>query len=710
MTSVATPLGYVQVAFLIDAFARMIAGGRVNLVEAAECPRRRGLQVHGPCERSRPWVERGVEILIAWDSFPSLESVLPSMCGIAGFVVDRMRSDERSTLQRMTRSLQRRGPDDEGMYLDNVAALGARRLSIIDLETGHQPMSNEDGTVWVAHNGEIYNFQALRDRLERQGHRFRSRSDAEVIVHAYEEYGEDCVSHLDGMFAFAIWDVVQRRLLLARDRMGEKPLYYYAGPDAFVFGSELRALLEHPAVPRELSFDSLVRYLCFEYVPAPQSILAGVEKLPPGYLLTVNPGGKPRVIPYWDLSFSPDGTLDAQEWAQQLRQQLEQSVRQQLVSDVPLGVFLSGGIDSSAIAAIATRVSGRRIKTFSLGFPEATYDERPFARAVAQYCGTDHTEVEFSARDAVVLLEDAGDLLDEPLVDGSFLPLYRLSQAARRSVTVVLSGDGGDELLCGYPTFLAERGVGWVQRLPRWVQRVAARGVNRLPPSSRYGSVEFLLKKFFRGLPYSAEVRTQLLLGGITAAERAGLLSGGVRAACTEIDPYEELVATLRRAAGFSPIDRLIYQHCKFYLADQNLTVVDRASMACGLEVRAPFLDRALVELTGRIPANLKLAGWQTKYILKRALRGLLPEAILARRKQGFGVPIGQWLRGPLRPALEERLAPERVARLGLFNSAVTTRLTTEHLEGSRDHWKVLWALLIFDAWRCRYLPGARWS
>ena len=632
------------------------------------------------------------------------------MCGISGFVVDRMLPDGRSTLQRMTRSLQRRGPDDEGMYLDESAALGVRRLSTIDLETGHQPMSNEDGTVWVIHNGEIYNFRALRDRLERRGHRFRSRSDAEVIVHAYEEYGEDCASHLDGMFAFAIWDMEQRRLLLARDRMGEKPLYYYAGPDAFVFGSELRALLEHPAVPHELSLESLTRYLSFEYVPAPQSILVGVEKLPPGHLLTLNPASKPRLMPYWDLSFSPDGTLDAEEWTQQLRQQLEQSVRQQLVSDVPLGVFLSGGIDSSAIAAIATRVSGRPIKTFSLGFPEASYDERPFARTVAQYCGTDHTEVEFSARDAVLLLDDVGELLDEPLVDGSFLPLYRLSQAARRSVTVVLSGDGGDELLCGYPTFQADRAARLVQRLPLAVQRAAAYAVERLKPSPRYGSVESLLKRFFRALPYSPQIRTQLLLGGLTAVERSALLSPTVRAACARVDPYEELTASVTRLPSLGPLDGLIYQHCKSYLADQNLVTVDRASMACGLEVRTPFLDRALVELIGRIPADLKLAGWQTKYILKRALRGLLPEAILARRKQGFGVPIGQWLRGPLRHTLEERLAPARVARLGLFNPATTTRLMTEHVEGLRDHWKVLWALLIFDAWRARYLPGAQWS
>jgi len=611
----------------------------------------------------------------------------------------------------MADALRHRGPDSEGFYVDAFFALGVRRLSVIDLETGDQPISNETSTVWGALNGEIYNFQELRDDLQRLGHRFRTRSDTEVVVHAYEEWGEDCVRHLDGMFALAVWDGEQHTLLLARDRMGEKPLYYHAGPDAFVFGSELRALLEHPAVPRELSFESLTRYLSFEYVPAPHSIFTGIEKLPPGHLLTVSPTGKPRVVSYWDLSFVPDASLDTDEWAQALTQQLERSVRRQLNSDVPLGLFLSGGIDSSAITAIAAQVSGRRaIKTFSLGFAEASYDERTFARTVAHHCCTEHTEIEFSAEDAARLLERVGDLLDEPLVDSSFLPLYWLSRAARQTVTVVLSGDGGDELFCGYPTFLADRGARWAQRLPQWVQNGAARAVSRLAPSSRYGSVEFLLKQFFRGLPFSPEVRTQLLLGGLAPSERLALFSEVLRAACGKFEPYEELAAAVGQAPKLAPIDRLIYQHCKFYLAGQNLVAVDRASMASGLEVRAPFLDRALVELAGRIPSQLKLAGWQTKYILKRAIRDLLPQAILARRKQGFGVPIGLWLRGPLRRALEERLAPERVAFHGLFDPDVTARLVGEHLMGRRDHRKVLWALLMFDAWRERYLPNARWS
>ncbi len=633
------------------------------------------------------------------------------MCGITGFLLNGVLENQRETLRRMTASLRHRGPDDEGLYLDESVALGACRLSVIDLRTGRQPISNEDGTVWVVQNGEIYNFAVLRSQLERRGHRFRTQSDTEVLAHAYEEYGEDCVSHLDGMFALAIWDAGHRALFLARDRMGEKPLYYYAGPHAFVFGSELRALLEHPAVPHELSVESLSRYLAYEYVPAPHSIFTGIAKLPPGHMLTVSPGGKPRVVRYWDLSFAPESSIDEREWAERLMTQLKTSVKRRLVSDVPLGMFLSGGTDSSAIVAMAAGFSGTRpLKTFTVGFAESTYDERPFARAVAEHFSTEHAEVMFSPEDAAALVEDVGGLLDEPLVDGSFLPTYVLSRFARRAVTVVLSGDGGDEVFCGYPTFLADRGVRWVRHLPRWAQTLATRAVNHLPPSSRYGSAEFLLKQFFRGLPYSPEVRTQLLLGGLTAPERTALFSPGVRAACAGFDPYEELASAVAELPGLAPVDRLIYQHYKFYLADQNLVTVDRASMACGLEVRAPFLDHALVELAGRIPSHLKLRGWETKYLLKRALRGYLPDAILTRRKQGFGVPIGAWLRGPLRRALEERLAPERVSRLGLFNPAVVRQLVAEHVEGRVDHRKILWALMMFDAWRERYLPNARWT
>jgi asparagine synthase (glutamine-hydrolysing) len=631
------------------------------------------------------------------------------VCGIAGFLSEGRDQDRLPVLGRMLHCLRHRGPDDEGTYGDPHIALGARRLSVIDLQSGRQPLSNEDGTVWVVQNGEIYNYRELRERLQRLGHRFRTRSDTEVIAHAYEQYGDDFLAHLDGMFALAVWDAPARTLTLARDRMGEKPLHYFAGRDTFAFGSELRALLEHPDVPRELNLDGLSRYLAFEYVPAPHSMVAGVAKLPPGHMLTVSPGAKPRVTAYWDLAFAPETGVDAREWAARVRTQLEEAVRRQLVSDVPVGMFLSGGVDSSAVVATAARVSGRRLRTFSVGFEEASYDERPFARLVARRYETQHTEVVFTPGHARAYLADVGRLLDEPLVDGSFLPIALLSGEARRAVTVALSGDGGDELFCGYPTFLAERGARWVGALPRALPRLAAAAVNRLRPSPRYGSVEFLLRQFFRGFPHPPAVRTQLLLGGLLPEEQAQLMARGPRAAWADRNPYEDL-ARVADAVGLTPLERAIYQHCAFYLAEQNLVTVDRASMARGLEVRAPFLDRGMLELTSRIPADLKLRGWTTKYILKEALRGDVPAEVLGRRKQGFGVPWGLWLRGPLRRTLEERLAPARVADVGLFDPTAVSRLTAEHLAGRRDHRKILWALMMFDAWREHYLPDARWD
>src|SRR5262245_6656402 len=351
------------------------------------------------------------------------------MCGIAGFFVNGRTEEARRTLGRMTDSVRHRGPDDEGFHIDDQIALGARRLSIIDLETGQQPLTNEDGTVHVIQNGEIYNFPELRQRLERHGHRFGTRSDTEVIAHAYEVYGDDCVAQLDGMFALAIWDVSARRLLLARDRMGEKPLYYYSGPEAFVFGSELRALLAHPSVPAVLSLESLSRYLAFEYIPAPYSIFAGVRKLLPGQQLIVSPGSKPSTQRYWDLTFRPERSVSENEWASRLLQRLTASVRRRMTSDVPLGMFLSGGLDSSAIVALAARASdGRPVKTFTIGFPDASFDERPYARLIARHCGAEHEETVFSPDDMLALIENVGGLLDEPLVDGSFLPTYALSR------------------------------------------------------------------------------------------------------------------------------------------------------------------------------------------------------------------------------------------------------------------------------------------
>jgi asparagine synthase (glutamine-hydrolysing) len=611
----------------------------------------------------------------------------------------------------MVDTLRHRGPDDWGEYVDDAVAIGARRLAVIDLDTGRQPIANEDGSVHVVLNGEIYNFAELRTRLERRGHHFRTRSDAEVVVHAYEEAGEDCVRELDGMFALALWDRSRRCLVLARDRMGEKPLYYYAGPETFVFGSELRALLRHPDVPRTLDLEALSRYLVFECVPAPHSILAGVAKVPPAHVLVVSPGDKPQLQPYWKMRFAPQPAVSEAEWRARVLGALETAVTTRLVSDVPVGIFVSGGIDSGTITALAARASLRPLQAFCVGFEEPTYDERRFARRVAEHCGAALHPIVFRPQDAIALMDRVGELLDEPLGDASFLPRYALALAAKETATVMLSGDGGDELFCGYPTFVADRPARWLRAmLPRAVQEGARAIVDRLPSSRRYGSFDFLLKQFVRALPYDPEVRTQLLLGGLPPPEQARLLSVGVRSALRSFDPYAELTMAIDESSARDPIERMIYHHSRFYLADQTLVAADRATMAAGLEVRAPLLDHRLVELVSQIPGRLKIRGMTTKYLFKRAVGHLLPADIVSRRKQGLGVPIAAWLRGPLRHILEDRLAPSRVAWRGLFEPATVSRLIAEHVSGRRNHRKVLWTLLMLDAWCDHYLPNDRWS
>src|SRR5437899_1859186 len=552
------------------------------------------------------------------------------MCGIAGFVTTGFRGDSRDVVHRMVTALRHRGPDDQGEYVDAQVALGSCRLGRSGLPGGRQPIGNENGTIHAVLNGEIYNFRELRSRLQQRGHRFKTRSDTEVVVHAYEQDGEDFVADLDGMFALALWDGPERKLLLARDRMGEKPLYYYDGPGVFVFGSELRALLEHPDVPGALDLQSLSRYLLVDAVPAPHSILAGAAKLAPAHMLVVSPGAKPQVTPYWSLSFAPDHSIDEREWRGRLIDQLEVSVRSRLVGDVPVGVFVSGGIDSGSVATFAARTNAAPLQTFAVGFDTPSYDERSFARVVAARFGAEHHEIVFTATEALSLMERVGSLLDEPLVDASFLPKYALARAARGSVKVALSGDGGDEIFCGYPTFVADAPARWLRAaLPPSVRCLVTRLVDGLPASSKYGSVDFLLKQFMRALPYPSEVRTQLLLGGITATEQAGLLSASVRQALTSFDPYAELSTALEPRPVQDEVESLIYHHARFYLADQTLVAMDRASMAAGLEVRAPFLDPALVELAATVPSRLKLHGWRTKHILKRALTEILPPTVV---------------------------------------------------------------------------------
>ena len=545
----------------------------------------------------------------------------------------------------MTATLRHRGPDDEGFYVAGPVALGHRRLRIIDLETGRQPIANETETVQVILNGEIYNFAEVRSWLQERGHRFKTQSDTEVIVHAYEELGEECVAHFNGMFAFALWDEERETLFLARDRMGEKPLYYTEQDGWFIFGSELRAILEHPAVGRELDLLGLSRYLTSGYVPDPHTIFRNIHKLPPGHFMSVA-SGKTRVVRYWDIPIHADRRQSEDDLAELLWERLCRSVQRRLVSDVPVGVFLSGGVDSAAIVAAAASVApGAPLTTFSMGFEEASYDETPYARAVAERFGMRYEQVMFTPDVARAEVPGLGRLLDEPLADPSFLPTVILARHARQTVTVTLGGDGGDELWGGYPTFLAVPVAAWISRLPRPLLDAVARFVERLPSSAKYGSIDFLLKQFVRGLGYPPDVQAQILMGGFTRPEQAGLLARPVQDALGQFNPYDDIDEIMTGAGAAHPVDRLSYHHCKLYLAGRTLVKMDRATMAVGLEARAPFLDHTFVEFACSVPARLKVKRWTTKYLLKRALAGRVPEAILRRRKQGFGVPIGRWLR-----------------------------------------------------------------
>jgi asparagine synthase (glutamine-hydrolysing) len=635
------------------------------------------------------------------------------MCGLSGFVSLDHRPADPAIVRRMNATLRHRGPDDEGYYVDGPVALGHRRLNIIDLTTGHQPIANENGTVHAMLNGEIYNYRSLAASLRERGHRFSTSSDTEVIVHAWEEFGEECLAHFNGMFALVIWDSERQTLFAARDRMGEKPFYYAERSGCFVFGSELRALLAHPEVGAELDLQGLTRYLTNGYLPDPHTILEGVFKLPPGHSLTVT-AGKTRLARYWDIPFPaprPGLPQSAEAWAESLWESLCTSVRHRLVSDVPVGVFLSGGIDSSAVTAAAVAVEpGRRFQTFSVGFEEPSYSEERFARAVAERLGTEHHQFTFTSADAAGLLARLGSLLDEPLADPAFLPTVHLARHTRASVTVALGGDGGDELLCGYPTFLALAPVRAMNRLPAGVLRTTARLVNGLPASTGYGSPSFLLKQFFRGAVHPPDIATQIMMGGLTTSEQRALVTPLVREAATRFDPYGDITDVMGGAPTGDAINRLIYHHSKLYMAGQTLVKMDRATMACGVEARAPFLDPDLVELVGAMPSSLKLRGFTTKYILKRALRGRLPDAILERRKQGFGVPLAQWFRGPLRPVLEDTLNPDRLRKIGLLAPDGVARLMTEHMSGRSDHKKVLWTLLAFELWRESYLPNTTWT
>ena len=625
------------------------------------------------------------------------------MCGICGIVnLDRENHVKYTQIKRMCDALVHRGPDDDGIFVKDNVGIGMRRLSIIDLVTGNQPISNEDDTIRVVFNGEIYNYLDLRQALRKKGHRFSTNSDTEVIVHAYEEYGEDCPAMFNGMFAFAIWDDRRKRLFVARDRIGIKPLYYYKDDKRVVFGSEPKAILQTPDVPREIDPLALDNFLTFEYIPAPLSIFRDIKKLYPAHTLSLH-NGAISTKRYWHLPVK-HCAVSKDEICNLIRDYLQDAVKIRLISDVPLGVFLSGGLDSSTLVAMMSRATDQPVKTFSIGFEDSTYNELNYARVVAKQFQTEHHEFVIKP-DAVALTEKLIGYLDEPFGDFSIFPTFLVSQMARDYVTVVLSGDGGDELFAGYDTYIANRTATHFEKLPLFIRKkIVAPVMRSIPPTSKKKGIVNKAKRFVEGamLPPDLEhVRWMIFLSSL---EKNRLYTEEFSKRLQKEDAYAFIRHYFDKARSFDLLNRQMFVDIHSYLVDNILVKVDRMSMATSLEARVPFLDHRFVEFAANIPGKLKLKGYRTKHILKQAMSGILPPEILARGKEGFSIPIKNWLKKELNPMMMDVLSPQRIKQEGYFCSEYIERLKNEHVNGIENHSHRLWALMIFEIWQDKYL------
>ncbi|MFQ5611550.1 MAG: asparagine synthase (glutamine-hydrolyzing) [Anaerolineae bacterium] len=631
------------------------------------------------------------------------------MCGICGIVSSNSSPPIKDDiLWKMVQSMKHRGPDDEGIYNNGHIGLGSCRLSIIDLTGGRQPIANEDESMWIVFNGEIYNYRELRTFLQKKGHTFRTRSDTEVILHLYEQFGPGCVHHLNGIFAFAIWDSSRQEIILARDRMGIKPVYYTEVASQLIFGSELKVLLTHPDVKRDIDLISLNEYLSFEYVPSPRTILNGIRRLEPGHLLRYNQYGI-HLEKYWHMSMAPSEShppVDWRDYATALYQTLQDSVRQEMVSDVPVGVLLSGGLDSSAIAALMTRSYPGTVSSFSIKFEEGSFDESGYARLVAERLGTNHQELVLTSKMAVEMVPKLVDFLDEPFGDSSLVPTYLLSQFAREHVKVVLGGDGGDELFAGYPTLVAHRLIEYYERIMPWHLRtyLIPKMLELMPTSFDNISLDFKVRRFLAGRGIPLQARHHRWLGSFTDEGKSSLLQDWFRPVLR--DTYAQAQVHAGECDATLPLNQILYVDMKMYLEGDILYKVDRASMAASLEVRVPFLNRDVVRFATRLPLELKLRRLTSKYLLKKSMEPFLPREIINRPKKGFNMPVAYWLTGDLRELTLDMLSEARLDRQGLFNYSYVKRLLDEHFARQRDHRKELWTLLIFQLWYERYLQG----
>jgi asparagine synthase (glutamine-hydrolysing) len=649
------------------------------------------------------------------------------LCGILNLTLEPALYRER--IDAMSARLVHRGPDSHGKFEVPHVALAIRRLSIIDLATGDQPLSNETGDVTLVFNGEIYNYRELRRELLRRGHRFQTQSDGEVIAHLYEDRGPDFVRELNGMFAIALWDERAKRLVLARDRAGEKPLYYWHRGETLVFGSEIKALFEYPGISRELDPEAVTRYFLYGYFPAPESVFAEIRKLPAAHRMVVE-GGEIAIQPYWRLQdhLRPPGLppLAAKEErgiVRELRRRLRDAAISRLVSDVPLGVFLSGGVDSSTLVAIMSELTPGNVETFSVAFPEESFNEESYADRVARRFRTRHHVLradESSLREALDILTNH---LDEPLADPAVLPTFLLSRFARARIKVALSGEGSDELFGGYPTYLGARAAEYYLRLPRFLRRqVTERLAPWLPVSSSAVPLGMFLRRFVANVERDPAERHAVWFGMFSPDQLDQLFTPEwltLAGARTALDADQSSLDAVPLVSGppshlaFAPLARaregarfedtlaeILYLDFRLYLEDNLLVKIDRASMACSLELRTPYLDHRLVEFAAGLPAALKVRRFRLKYLLKKAVEPWLPHGIVHRQKRGFSVPIAQWMRGKLRPLVDATLADDRLKREGIFNAAFVRRLLEEHWSGHADHRKALWALLCFRWWR----------
>lgn len=629
------------------------------------------------------------------------------MCGICGIAVSRSgpQVSER-LLRKMNETITHRGPDEDGYYVNDKVGLASRRLSIIDLASGTQPIENENGSIRIVFNGEIYNYKELRSYLEKHDHNFRTQSDTEVILHLYEEFGVDCLQHLDGIFGIAIWNENKQELLLARDRMGIKPMYYTHLPDwQFIFGSEMKAILANPAVERKIDLIALNEYLSYEYVPTPRTIIRNVWRLEAGHYLLFNRRGV-EIQAYDNLSFRQSESRPPVHWrdySNSLYTTLQSAVKRELVSDVPVGVLLSGGLDSSTIAALMVDLYPGKVESFTIGFEEGSFDESNYARKVAQRLNTQHNEMILTSRKAVDLLGEISEFLDEPFADSSIIPTYLLSRFARQKVKVVLGGDGGDELFAGYPTVVSHRLIELYERtVPRFIRSsIAPYIMDRLKVSFDNISLDFRLRRFLAGRGVPMITRHQRWLGSFVDEEKKFLLQSWIHPVLR--DTYHQSFEYARESDAKIPLNQILFNDLKTYLEGDILYKVDRASMAASLEVRVPFLNREVVHFANNLPLELKLHNFTGKFLLKKMMRGRLPDEIINRTKKGFNMPVAYWLSGDLKEFLMDRLSPSFINRQGLFDSTYIRQLTDDHFEHQKDNRKLLWTLLMFQTWYQHY-------